>query len=294
MSITTRAILNKPLKDLCTFGIGGPAAYYIAVQTIAEMQEILPACMKEKIPFFILGKGSNSLFDDRGFNGCVIANKIDFLEKKSETLWHVGAGYSFSLLGTQTARQGLSGLEFACGIPGSVGGAIYMNAGANGSTTSLVIEEIDYVTNQGELVHYSAKDLAWGNRHSFFQTLSGAIVSATFRLTPQPDARQKQIDLFQQRKKTQPIEEKSAGCIFVNPPSAHAGALIDRCGLKQMTIGGAQVSPKHANFIVNAGGATANDVKALIAAIQSKVKAETGYDLTQEVRSVPYDPRELS
>jgi UDP-N-acetylmuramate dehydrogenase len=279
---------NRLLKDSCTFGIGGPAKYFVEVRQIAEMQEILLYCHEHHLPYFILGKGSNTLFDDQGFDGLVIANRIDFLTRQDNDCWHVGAGYSFSLLGTQTARQGLSGLEFASGIPGSVGGAVYMNAGANGHETCEHLVEIDYVTNKGELISLKSKDLEFHYRSSSFQTMSGAIVGAKFKLIPCQTARDKQLKILDYRKKTQPYGAKSAGCIFRNPSCGQAGALIDQNGLKGLTIGGAQVSTVHANFVVNTGNASANDVLSLIKLITHTVFEKTGIELESEVRQVPF------
>lgn len=281
---------NRSLKELTTFGIGGPANYFIEVHEIETMQTLLPFCQQHQLPYFILGKGSNLLFDDRGFAGVVIANRIHFLDKPSEDTWHVGAGYSFSLLGSQTARQGLAGLEFASGIPGSVGGAVFMNAGANGTETCQALISVDFVTEEGELLCLSKEDMTFGYRYSSFQKKAGAIVGATFRLTKSIEARQKQLDIIQYRKKTQPYDSKSAGCVFRNPSCGHAGALIDQSGLKGKTLGGAQVSSLHANFVINTGTATSADILNLIQVIRQEVKARTGVDLEHEVRSVPYHP----
>ncbi len=281
---------HRPLKDLSTFGIGGPAEYFIEVHDISAMQALLPFCKEHQLPYFILGKGSNLLFDDRGFAGVIIANRIQFCEKLSEDIWHVGAGYSFSLLGSQTARQGLAGLEFASGIPGSVGGAVFMNAGANGCETCQALISVDYVTPEGQLVKLPKEEIEFGYRHSSFQKKEGAIVGATFHLTKSADARQKQLAIIQYRKKTQPYDAKSAGCVFRNPSCAHAGALIDQSGLKGKTIGGAQVSSLHANFVINTGSATAADILNLIKVIQQEVKTHTGFDLEHEVRCIPYSP----
>jgi len=276
------------LKNYSTFGIGGAAKFFVEVRQVSEMQEILLFCHQNKLPYFILGKGSNTLFDDRGFDGVVIANRIDFIEKKEDHCWHVGAGYSFSLLGSQTARQGLSGLEFASGIPGSVGGAVYMNAGANGHETCETLLEVDFVTNTGELTLLKKSDLLFSYRHSPFQEMGGAIVGATFKLVPCTSAREQQLKILEYRKKTQPYNAKSAGCVFRNPHCHHAGALIDKSGLKGMTIGGAQVSTVHANFVINTGDATAKDVLTLIKHISETVQSITGVELESEVRLVPF------
>lgn len=282
---------HRSLKELTTFGIGGLADYFIEVHDIATMQSLLPFCKQEQLPYLILGKGSNLLFDDRGFAGVVIANRIHFLQRPFEDIWHVGAGYSFSLLGSQTARQGWTGLEFASGIPGSVGGAVFMNAGANGCETGQTLVSVDFVTSDGELVCLTKEQLAFSYRFSSFQEREGAIVGATFRLKKSSEARQKQLDIIRYRKKTQPYDAKSAGCIFRNPSCAHAGALIDQSGLKGKTLGGAQVSDLHANFIVNTGNATSKDILNLIELVRQEVKKHTGVELEHEVRYPSYPPK---
>lgn len=284
--------LNRYLKDYSTFGIGGPAKYFVEIKQVEQMQKVLSYCHENHIPYFILGKGSNSLFDDKGFDGLVIANKIDFLKKEDNYCWHVGAGYSFSLLGSQTARQGLSGLEFASGIPGSVGGAIYMNAGANGKETCESLVEVDYITPTGELMHFKRSEIEFRYRFSSFQNMKGAIVGAKFLLTANETARETQLKIIDYRKKTQPYNAKSAGCVFRNPQCGAAGALIDQSDLKGMTVGGAQVSTVHANFVINAGNASAKDVLELIHLITKTVRDKTGIELENEVRVVPYQPME--
>jgi UDP-N-acetylmuramate dehydrogenase len=280
---------DRLLKELTTFGIGGPAKFFIEAHTPSQMQEILCHCKQEAIPFFILGKGSNVLFDDKGFNGLVIANRIDFIENVQPDHWHVGAGYSFSLLGTQTARQGFSGLEFASGIPGSVGGAVYMNAGANGHEMSESLVSVDFIDHTGKLIRYERSELSFGYRHSSFHQMQGAIVSAVFRLTPFSEARQKQLKIIEYRTKTQPYSAKSAGCIFRNPKTGHTGALIEKAGLKGRTLGGAQVSTLHANFFINTGCATAKEVLELVKVVKTEVMEKTGIDLELELRSIPYE-----
>ncbi len=283
---------ERSLKDLTTFGIGGAADYFVEVHQIPTMQKLLPFCQKERLPFLILGKGSNILFDDRGFKGVIIANRIDFIDRKDPLSWHVGGGYSFSLLGTQTARQGLGGLEFASGIPGSVGGAVYMNAGANGCETASSLLSVDFVTAEGELLCLPKEELEFRYRFSSFQRRLGAIVGATFRLTPSLEARDKQLQIIQYRKKTQPYNAQSAGCMFRNPSCHYAGALIEQSGLKGVSIGGAQVSPLHANFVVNTGTASSKEVLQLIHHIQEIVKTKSGIELESEVRLIPYEIRQ--
>lgn len=277
---------DKKLKDLCTFGIGGTARYFTEVQTIDQMQKTLEACRKQGLPYLIIGKGSNCLFDDRGFDGVVILNKIDFINRPAAHIFHVGAGYSFSLLGTQTARQGLGGLEFASGIPGTVGGAVFMNAGANGTETCQSLDAVDFIAEDGSLHSLKKTDLNFSYRSSSFQTMRGVIAGATFILSPSESARTRQLEIIEYRKKTQPLKDKSAGCIFRNPHCGHAGALIEKSGLKGKCVGGAKVSEIHANFIVNIGGATAQDVLALIDLIKHEVKEKMGVELESEVRHI--------
>lgn len=280
---------NKPMSELCTFGIGGPARYFVEVRTIPEMQHALLACQAKNLPYLILGKGSNCLFDDRGFNGVVILNKIDFIERPSLEIYHVGAGYSFSLLGSQSARHGFSGLEFASGIPGSVGGAVFMNAGANGNETCTSLTSVEYVDEAGHLHIIPKEKLQFAYRTSSFQQMPGAIVGATFTLTPSTTARSKQLEIITYRKKTQPYSDPSAGCIFRNPVCGHAGAMIEKSGLKGTHVGGAKVSEVHANFIVNAGNASAQNVLELIELVKQRVKDTTGIELESEVRYIPYE-----
>lgn len=280
---------NRPLSDACTLGVGGPARYFIEVTSVEAMQEALVWAQENDLRYLILGKGSNCLFDDRGFDGVVILNKIAFFEDLEKGVFHVGAGYSFSLLGAQTARKGWSGLEFASGIPGSVGGAVFMNAGANGHEACEAIHSVDFVESDGTLRRYPKEKIPFAYRSSLFQTLPGAIVGATFQLNPSDKARQKQIEIITYRKETQPYGEKSAGCIFRNPDCGHAGALIEKSGLKGTECGGAKVSELHANFIVNTSGATSSDVLKLIDRVKEQVKQETGQELESEIRYIPFD-----
>ena len=280
---------NKSLSSVCTLGIGGCAELYTVAHTIEEMRQALLFCQQHHFPYFILGKGSNTLFDNRGFKGVVIHNKIDLMEEVQPGVFHVGAGYSFSLLGTQTARKGWSGLEFASGIPGTVGGAIFMNAGANGNETCQTLVSVDFLDSDGKLLILQKDELHFGYRISSFQKKTGAIVGGTFELSPSEEARVKQRTFIDYRTKTQPYSDRSAGCMFRNPKEKSAGALIDSCGLKGLQVGGAKVSEQHANFIINTGNSSSQDVLKLIRLIQMKVKDATGIELECEVRYIPYE-----
>ena len=283
--------VDKPLSQLSTFGIGGPARFFIEVQKIDELQALLSYCYAQKIDFLVVGKGSNCLFDDRGFDGLIIHNKIAFCQFDWPII-HVGAGYSFSLLGTQTARKGWSGLEFASGIPGSIGGAVYMNAGASGAETCEALIEVSFVNEKGELEVLPRDKIDFSYRFSSFQNRKGAIVSAKFLLQPSEDARKKQLGIIEYRTRTQPYSDKSAGCVFRNPEARSAGALIQQCELKGKRIGGAEVSTMHANFIVNKGRATAQEILELAAYVKKTVKEKTGVELEMELRYIPFSVRD--
>ncbi len=270
---------NRSLSEFSTFGIGGPIRYFVEVSTIEEMEEALSL----NYPYLIIGKGSNCLFDDLGFDGLAILNKIDFCNWEEDQV-SVGSGYSFSLLGVQTARKKLSGLEFASGIPATVGGAVFMNAGANGKETCDSLKSVFYF--DGCRKQFLREELVFGYRTSPFQKMRGAILSATFLLTAEETARQNQLQIVERRMKTQPLKEKSIGCVFRNPVGHSAGALIDQCGLKGMNVGGAKISEIHANFIVNVKKASSKDVLELIRLVQEKVFQQTGIELEPEIRLI--------
>ncbi|NDD58344.1 MAG: UDP-N-acetylmuramate dehydrogenase [Chlamydiae bacterium] len=287
MNYLSRFTSNKSLRDLSTLGIGGTARYYLEVSSIEDMQGVLSYCYREGLDYLIIGKGSNCLFDDRGFDGLVVLNKIAFCHVEDQRI-RVGAGYSFSLLGVQSARRGLAGLEFASGIPATVGGAIFMNAGANGQQTQDALTCVHYVNHKGELEILFKNQLHFSYRTSSFQSMKGAIVAAEFELSASSDARQKQIEIIQYRSKTQPYSDRSAGCVFRNPFQGSAGALIEKCGLKGSVCGGAEVSLLHANFIVNREEAKAEDVLELARRVQDSVKKQLGVELEMEIRCIPY------
>ncbi len=277
---------HYPLSKLSTFGIGGNARYLIEVRTLEEMRSALAESKRLSLPFFIIGKGSNSLFDDEGLNALVILNKMDQIEQPIPGTYRVGAGYNFSRLGSLTAREGWKGLEFAAGIPASVGGAVWMNAGANKQETKDTLQEVVFMNENGEIATYKKEEMSFSYRHSPFQSMKGVILEATFILEPCTEAREKQIEIIDYRKGTQPYGDKSAGCIFRNPTGNHAGKLIEEAGLKGFSIGGAQVSTQHANFIVNSENAKAKDVLKLIETVQRKIKEKFNIELQPEVRYI--------
>ena len=279
---------NISLKPYTTFHIGGPARFFASVHSEEEMKEALLFAQREQIPYFVLGKGSNILFDDRGYNGLVIYNQLKKIVWK-ETFVEVQSGYSFAQLGRKSAQKGLSGLEFASGIPGSVGGAVFMNAGACGVETKDSLQKIYYMEHTGDAYWLDRKSVHFSYRFSSFHQMQGIIIAATFALKKDSVAKTQQKEQLAYRIHTQPYEEKSAGCAFQNPKASSAGFLIEQCQLKGKQIGGAQVSFKHANFIINHNAATAKNVLDLITYIQAEVKRQTQVELETEVRFIPYE-----
>lgn len=245
-------------------------------------------CHEHSIRYIIIGKGSNCLFDDFGFGGCVILNRIEFLERKESGIYRVGSGFRFNTLGMQCCIEGFTGLEFATGIPGTVGGAVYMNAGANGQETAGAIDSVDIVTVGGKLRRVSRNDLMFGYRLSSFQDMKdlAAIVAVTFQLQDSTSARRKQQEYLERRRMTQPLGDRTAGSVFRNPPDVAVAAaeLIEKAGLKGFRVGGAMVSNVHANFFVNAGGSTSRDMLNLIAFVREKVDQNFGIQLKEEVQ----------
>ena len=279
-------LLNEPMKLHTTFKIGGAADILITVNNADQLRAALNACRESSIPVMILGKGSNLLISDEGIEGAVIALDGGFKELTvdGDTITS-GAGVALTKLCTAALDNGLSGLEFAYGIPGTVGGAVYMNAGAYGGETKDVCIEAVYMTPEGEIGTCFGDALDFSYRHSVFKENDNIILYSKYKLTPDdPAAIRKRMDDFLNRRRTrQPLEYPSAGSVFKRPEGAFAGTLIEQCGLKGRTVGGAQVSEKHAGFIINAGGATCGDVTQLVRLVQETVRNETGYALECEI-----------
>lgn len=299
-----------PLRAFCSLGVGGPAALLARAQSAGEAAALASFAESRGLPWMVLGKGSNCLFDDRGFPGLVIVNAIDFIEPLGpagaasgggaagggrEELVRVGSGVMVDALARDTARRGLGGLQFAVGVPGTVGGAVYMNAGAHGRDTWGALESVEYVTGGGTTAEMRRGDPGWeaGYRRSPFQAMPGAaITAATLRLAPDPGAREEARRNLEGRRQTQPVQERSMGCVFRNPQSEQqsAGALIELAGLKGRTVGGAAVSEVHANYLINADGAASGaDMLELMRTVQREVRASTGVELREEVQVFRYD-----
>lgn len=283
------ALTAQPLAAHCTFRIGGPAALLVQPQSEAQLCRALALCEAAQTPYYLLGNGSNILFRDEGYPGAVVDLTAlqGSIERDGDVL-RAGAGVSLAALCKEALRQGLTGLEFAYGIPGTVGGAVYMNAGAYGGEMKDVLAQVRWRTAGGEIRTSPAQALDLGYRHSIFETNGGCILAAEFRLQPgDPDAiRAKMEDLMGRRRDKQPLDKPSAGSMFKRPAGAFAAALIDQCGLRGYRHGGAAVSDKHCGFVVNLGGATCRDVLALCDEVRAVVREKTGYELEREVRVV--------
>ncbi|MCH9634000.1 MAG: UDP-N-acetylenolpyruvoylglucosamine reductase [Chlamydiae bacterium] len=279
---------NVSLAPYSTYKIGGCAKLFAEVSSKSQLKEALLDCKQNQIRCYILGKGSNTLFDDRGFDGAVILNKIDFIERDGTQIY-AGGGASFAKLGHFSAKLNLSGLEFAAGVPGSVGGAVYMNAGAHAQEVKDVIEEVEFLDLNGQEHCFDQEELVFKYRWSIFHYLKGVITAVHFKLKTSPDAYHSQKHLLSLRQKTQPLQENSCGCVFRNLHNVSAGALIENLGLKGKQIGGAQVSTLHANFIVNTGGAKAQDVLDLVDLIELSALKKLGLSLKKEIRFLPYE-----
>ncbi len=279
-------VCNEPMSAHTTFKIGGAADILITVRTIDELQTTVNACKASDIPVMILGNGSNLLVSDNGIEGAVITLDGDFKEitVDGDTITS-GAGAKLSRLCSVALENSLTGLEFAYGIPGSVGGAMYMNAGAYGGEMKDVALSVTALTPDGEIREVPAEELQLGYRTSVFKTNGDIILFSKYKLEQGDQAaiKAKMDDVMDRRKTKQPLEFPSAGSVFKRPEGAFAGTLIEQCGLKGKTVGGAQVSEKHAGFIINIGGATCDDVMGLVKLVQDTVKAETGYFLEREI-----------
>lgn len=278
---------KKQLSDLSTWAIGGPCNYFVQVSDQTQLLSAFRFCQKHFVKFMVIGKGSNCLFDDMGFDGCVILNRIEFLERIEPGMYRVGSGFGFNRLGLQCANEGFTGLEFAGGIPGTVGGAAYMNAGANGQETAHSIDTVEIITTEGKFQTLKRRDLSFGYRSSSFQDMKdlAAITAVTFRLKRSESTRKRQQEYLERRRLSQPVGEKSAGSVFRNPfkIGVSAAELIEQAGLKGLKVGGAMVSNVHANFFINCGDSTSEDMLQLIDLVRDTVYQKFGVELKEEI-----------
>ena len=280
---------QEPMTRRTTFGIGGPALL-LRPRSRAELQAAMTLCREAGEEPFILGRGSNLLVSDSGISRPVIQLDGDFtaITREGNTL-RCGAGASLIAVCRAAAENSLSGIEWGYGIPGSLGGGVYMNAGAYGGELRDVLTEVTFLDEAGEYRTLPAAELSLSYRHSIFEDRPGTvIVGAVLTLTPGDPAaiRAAMEDYMSRRREKQPLEYGSAGSTFKRPVGNYASALVDQCGLKGLSVGGAEISRKHAGFIINRGGATAADVRELIAEVQRIVREKTGYTLECEIKYI--------
>ncbi|MCX7837935.1 MAG: UDP-N-acetylmuramate dehydrogenase [Anaerolineae bacterium] len=287
-----RVLTNEPLAPHTTFRIGGPADFFITVQTVDELVAIVQRARQAQIPLFVLGNGSNILVSDRGFRGLVIENRcaqFAFTEiDATRARLAVESGAMLPGLANRLARQGWSGLEWAIGVPGTIGGAIVGNAGAHGACIADNVMRVTILDARGAMRELHKTELAFAYRTSRFKHVRDEIVLRA-ELELRRDDPSACIARMQQytehRRRTQPTEP-SVGSMFKNPPGDAAGRLIDAVGLKGTRVGGVEVSSVHANFFVNRGGATASDVLRLVEIVRERVRAQFGVELELEIELV--------
>ncbi|MBQ5607561.1 MAG: UDP-N-acetylmuramate dehydrogenase [Oscillospiraceae bacterium] len=285
---TVELHMEESMAKHTSFRIGGPAEVMAFPKSKEELSQILKVSALLDCKPAILGAGTNILAPDEGIRGIIICLKdcMDGMERLDETHIRVAAGVTMSRAAVFAANLGLSGLEFAHGIPGSVGGGVYMNAGAYGGEICQVCTQVEVMDMAGNLRVLTGEEMAFSYRHSRLEDEGGVVISAVFALMPKPteEIRAVMQDLMSRRRTSQPLDMPSAGSAFKRPMGGYAAALIEQTGLKGYQVGGAAVSNKHAGFVVNMGGATAQDVKTLLKDVSCKVFERTGILLEPEVR----------
>lgn len=280
---------NELLALHTTMRVGGPARIFCVPAGSAQLIRCLESCRECGVQYYLLGNGSNTLFADTGFPDAVvyIGESLGTIQVEDNQII-AGAGASLSKVCLAALQAELSGLEFAYGIPGSVGGAVYMNAGAYGGEMKDVLAEVYYLNEAGDMCTRPLEELALGYRTSVFMSENSCIVGARFELYPGKATAIKETmdDLMERRRSKQPLEWPSAGSTFKRPVGAFAGALIEQCGLRGYSVGGASISEKHCGFVINKGNATCADVIELTRQVHDIVLEKTGFVLEREIRVV--------
>lgn len=282
-------LVDEPMSAHTTFRVGGPADYFVTVKDAHEIGEILKLCKEMDIPFFLLGNGSNLLVGDQGCRGIVVQTQKDMGTIRVEgTKIRAGAGALLSKIGAEALANGLTGFEFAAGIPGTLGGACVMNAGAYGGEMKDILTEVTVLTAEGEEKVIPAKELELGYRTSIILKNGYIVVEAVVQLEKgDPTAIRTRMDeLREQRVTKQPLDYPSAGSTFKRPEGYFAGKLIQDAGLRGFQVGGAQVSEKHCGFVINKDHATAADIVSLMEQVSAKVEEQFGVKLEPEVKRI--------
>lgn len=278
---------DEPMSDHTTFKIGGAADYMVMPKNTDEIIKTIEICKKENIPYTVLGNGSNVLVSDRGIEGVVIKTAENMTEiRVTDCEIYAEAGAMLSAVSRAAQHAGLAGLEFAAGIPGTLGGAVVMNAGAYGGEMKDVITEVGYMDNLGNICKADCGQCGFGYRKSIFSDGEKIVLWCRMRLKEgkKGEIAECMAELNKRRRDKQPLNMPSAGSTFKRPEGYFAGKLIEDCGLKGLRVGGAEVSEKHSGFVVNAQSATAEDVKKLIAEVQKRVYERFGVMLEPEVK----------
>ena len=287
---------EEPMCDHTTFRIGGPAEVFVMPESYEQIAWVIRQCRQAELPYFILGNGSNLLVSDAGYEGVVISTTegLTRLEAEGERIF-ASSGQLLSRTAKRALKEGLTGLEFAAGIPGTIGGALVMNAGAYGSEIKDVLEYARVMTPEGEILTLGPKELKMDYRTSCIPAMGYTVLDACFRLKKgnRDEIEAYMNELSLKRREKQPLQYPSAGSTFKRPKGHFAARLIEDAGLKGYTVGGAQVSEKHSGFVVNRGGATAEEVAFLIKQVQKKVMKQFNVMMQPEVRFVGFADTEV-
>ena len=287
---TQRILEQEPMSRHTTFRVGGPAALFLEIATEEELQKVLQLLDQTGENYYLLGNGSNLLVSDTGYDGVILhlAREFYHVEIREDNTMYCEAGATLAAIARAALAQSLTGFEFAAGIPGTLGGAVVMNAGAYDGEMRQVITSVRLMTPQGEIVEKSCEEMKFGYRHSILKEETYIVLGAALQLRKgqQEDIRLRMEELAAKRRDKQPLEYPSAGSTFKRPEGYFAGKLIQDSGLKGFTVGGAQVSEKHSGFVINKGNATAADVMELIRQVTAKVKEDTGVTMEPEVKQI--------
>ena len=282
-----RVLFDEPMSQHTTFRIGGPADVFVMPENYEQIREVLRLCKEEKLPFFVLGNGSNLLVSDSGYRGVIIQmdRNMEEIRLDGEEI-HACAGALLSSVAVAARNASLTGFEFAGGIPGTIGGAAVMNAGAYGGELKDVLKEVTVMTREGEILTIPADKLEMGYRTSIIKTAGYLVLEAVISLKKGDEEKIRAVmkELSERRTEKQPLDYPSAGSTFKRPEGYFAGKLIMDSGIRGYRVGGAQVSEKHCGFVINAGGATAEDVRSLMDHVIRVVREKYGVTLEPEVK----------
>ena len=280
---------NEPMSRHTTFCVGGEAEAFLRIRNKEQLEKLIPYFKLAELPYFVIGNGSNLLVGDKGYHGIILylGDGMDQIRVDGNRLT-VQAGCLMSRIAREACEHALTGFEFASGIPGSIGGGVVMNAGAYDGELGQIVTKVWVMNEEGEILVLNNQDMEFGYRTSVIKKRPFIVVQAELELQPgnKEEIAAKMAELNRRRRDKQPLEYPSAGSTFKRPEGHFAGALIEQCGLKGVSVGGAQVSEKHAGFIINRGGATASDILSLIKHVQACVKAQTGVTLETEIRLI--------